>query len=161
MWVDILKTTSLILVLFIFWLLLSGIYYPFFIISGFVISVLIVIFIKKLKLLDNEGHPIEYTLKAVFIYWPWLLKEIFFSALAVSKIILSKNMQISPTLSKIKSTQQTDFGKTVFANSITLTPGTLSVEISNDKIEVHALTKSGIEELKVGKMDRKVTKFEK
>jgi multicomponent Na+:H+ antiporter subunit E len=64
-------------------------------------------------------------------------------------------------LVRIPISQKTDVGRTVFANSITLTPGTISVEVGRDEILVHALTRSGARELAAGEMDRRVTKFER
>jgi multicomponent Na+:H+ antiporter subunit E len=62
---------------------------------------------------------------------------------------------------RVRATQKTDVGRTTFANSITLTPGTISVEVGEDQILVHALTRNAALGLADGEMDRKVTRFEK
>ena len=60
---------------------------------------------------------------------------------------------------RVKTSQTSDLGKVIYANSITLTPGTISVEVANDEILVHALSKGGAEDLLTGKMDRRVTRM--
>jgi len=72
-------------------------------------------------------------------YFTWLSGEIVKANMAVVKAVLSPDMEISPTLVRIPSWRRTDNGRTLFANSITLTPGTVSVAISEDEILVHGL----------------------
>ena len=69
-------------------------------------------------------------------------------------------MSISPVVIKVKSTQGTDLGHVIYANSITLTPGTVSMNVDGDIIEVHALTIEGAENLQAGEMNRRVTLME-
>ena len=154
------RTISLFFVLSCFWLLLSGIFKPFLLISGFILTLFVVLFARRIELIDHEGHPIHNAFKAVFVYWPWLLKEIVKSALLVSKIIINPKLPISPSILHVKASQKTDLGRTIFANSITLTPGTISVEVETDKIEVHALTENGGRELEEGSMNQRVVDFE-
>jgi multicomponent Na+:H+ antiporter subunit E len=82
------------------------------------------------------------------------------SALEVSKIILSPRLPISPTFVRVKPTQRTSVGLAIYANSITLTPGTVSVEVAEAEFLVHALTKEGAASLMEGDMDRRVSRFE-
>jgi len=74
--------------------------------------------------------------------------------------ILKPGLPISPTLVKVRPSQKTDLGRVIYANSITLTPGTVSVEMDEDTIVVHAISREGTEELKDGDMDRRVTAME-
>jgi multicomponent Na+:H+ antiporter subunit E len=154
------KLLSLTLALFLFWLLLSGIYTPFLVLSGLISSFLIALLASKLDALDHEGHPIHLAPKALLSYWPWLFKEIFKSAWSVCKIIGSPSLPISPALKKITIDQHSDLGRVIYANSITLTPGTIAVEIEHREILVHALEEISISELEVGEMDRRVIAFE-
>ena len=155
------RLVSTVLVLFGFWLLLSGFYTPFLIGAGFACAVAVAVFARRMDVIDHEGHPVHLAPRALLGYWPWLLKEIVKSAWEVSKIILHPRLPVSPTLVRVKSTQKTDLGRTVFANSITLTPGTISVEVDADEFLVHALTRSGADSLAEGDMDRRVTAFER
>lgn len=152
---------SLLLALFAFWLLLSGHYELWLVGIGFVSAVLITAFTVRLHTLDAEGHPISFLLGAV-TFWPWLVWEIVKSAIDVTKQILSPSLAITPTMVRVKATQRSSVGFTTYANSITLTPGTISTTVSLDEktILVHALMREGAESLAEGDMDRRVTRFE-
>ena len=154
----ILHSLSLGLVLFCIWLLLSG-QYNVFVISLGIISVLVVLYIiSRMDLIDREGHPIHLTLGAI-TYLPWLIKEIIKANIDVVKRILSPSLNITPTLLRVKVSQTSDLGQVIYANSITLTPGTISVDVANGEILVHALSFEGAETLTEGEMDHRVTKL--
>ena len=147
-------------VLLLFWLVMSGIYTPFMITAGVVFSGAVAFFCaKRLKVVDREGHPVHLILSAV-TYWPWLAWQIAVSAWTVSCIIINPRLPISPTLIRVKAHQKSDVGKVTYANSITLTPGTISVDVEGDEILVHALTRVGATTLAAGAMDRRVSRFE-
>jgi multicomponent Na+:H+ antiporter subunit E len=153
------RSLSVIVTLFAFWLVLSG-YFTAFLLSMGVLSALVVTgFGHRMEVVDHEGHPIHLTPSA-FTYWPWLFKEIVKSAWDVSRIIVSPTLPISPTLLRVKASQKSAVGQVVYANSITLTPGTISVAVERDEILVHALTRKGAEDLAGGEMDRRVCAFE-
>lgn len=153
------QRASAIVVLFVFWLLLSGYFEPFLIAAGAGCSVAVVLLARRMELIDHEGHPVHLGWRAL-AYWPWLVKEIVKSAWDVSRIILDPRLPISPRLFTAKSTQKTTVGLVTFANSITLTPGTLSVEVAKGEILVHSLTEEGAKGLDEGEMDRRVSRFE-
>lgn len=150
---------SAVLVLFIFWLLLSGFFEPFLMTAGAVSALAIVALARRMDVVDHEGHPIHLGLRAL-TYWPWLIVEIVKSAWDVSRIILNPRLPVSPTLVRTTASQQTTVGVVTFANSITLTPGTISVDVGRGEILVHALTRDGAAGLQTGEMDRRVTRFE-
>lgn len=150
---------SLFAVLYGLWLALSGHYTPFLLAIGAVCTAFAVAVAMRMDVVDHEGHPIHLGLRIV-IYWGWLTLQIVASALTVSRIVLSWRLRIDPVLETVPSSQKTDLGKVIYANSITLTPGTLSTSVTEDGIEVHALTQRGLEELKQGGMDRRVTQVE-
>jgi len=152
---------SSILILFSFWLLLSGYFTAFLMGAGLACAVAAVLLARRMDVVDHEGHPVHLALRALASYWPWLLKEIVKSAWDVSRIIVRPGLPISPTMLRVQSTQKTDLGRTIFANSITLTPGTISVEVKENEILVHALTRSAADGLAEGNMDRRVTAFER
>lgn len=153
------RSLSVIVTLFAFWLVMSGYFTPFLLTMGVLSAVAITAFAHRMDVLDHEGHPIHLSASA-FTYWPWLVKEIVKSAWDVSKIILDPKLPISPTLVRVKTSQKSQVGQVVYANSITLTPGTISVVVEGDEILVHALTRAGAESLVEGDMDRRVTAFE-
>ena len=155
------RLVSTILVLFVFWLLLSGHFTPFLLIAGIACAVAVVAFARRMDVIDREGHPLHLAPRAMLTYWPWLIKEIVKSAWDVSRIIVHPRLPISPTLTTVQSTQKTDLGRMVFANSITLTPGTISVVVGRGEILVHALTADAAQGLCAGEMDRRVTELER
>jgi len=158
------RLVSLAISLFIFWVLLSGHFDAFLLGAGALTAILVAAAGRLFGYADEEGHPAELILPGL-LYWPWLVKEIVVSALGVSKIILNPSLPISPRLLTIWPTQKTAVGVVTFANSITLTPGTITVEAERDRnntryLVVHALTDETAAGLETGEMDRHVTTFE-
>ncbi len=154
------RHVSLLIALSAFWLLLSGVFTPFLLAAGLGSALLVVWFTdRRMKVLDLEGHPVHLTRNAL-TYWPWLLWEIVKSGWDVSKRILHPRLPISPCLVRVATSQKTDVGRVIYANSITLTPGTISLELSDGEILVHALTREGADGLATGDMDRRATAFE-
>jgi multicomponent Na+:H+ antiporter subunit E len=150
---------SLAVVLFVFWVLLSGFFTPFLLAAGAVSAVAVMLLARRMAVADREGHPIHLGPSAL-LYWPWLGKEILKSAWNVGRIILSPRLPISPTLVRFKPSQQSAVGLVTHANSITLTPGTLSVEVTHDEFLVHGLTRAGAQGCVGSEMDRRVKRFE-
>jgi multicomponent Na+:H+ antiporter subunit E len=150
---------SLAVFLFAFWLALSGHYTPMLIAAGVVSAVLCLFAAIRMRAADAEGHPIELFWGAV-TYFPWLIREIAKSAWAVTKVILHPSLPISPTMTVVRASQKTSAGVATYANSITLTPGTITVEVSGNNITVHALVRDGALDLEDGGMDQRVRKFE-
>ncbi|MEJ8571342.1 Na+/H+ antiporter subunit E [Microbaculum marinum] len=148
-------------VLFAFWLLLSGHYEALLIAYGLASVAVAVFFVRRMDVVDAESFPISNTVGGI-TYWPWLIVEIFKSAIDVSKIILDPKLPISPNLVRVTSHQKGPVGITTYANSITLTPGTISAVVLERRYEilVHALTDEGVEALEDGEMDRRVSAFE-
>lgn len=155
-----LRHVVLVIVLFAFWLLLSGHYSVFLITVGLAISVAVTVGLHFMKVVDEQAQPFELVINAV-TYWPWLAWEILKSGWRVTRIILDPKLPICPTMRQVQSTQKTAVGRVTFANSITLTPGTISVALEGDKILVHALEASGLDDLDQGAMDRRVASFER
>ena len=121
-----LHAISLGLVLFGLWLLLSG-FFTILLLGLGVGSVAAVVWIAhRMDVIDHEGHPIHLTVRAVF-FWPWLLKEIIKANFDIARVIVSRKMPINPTVIQVKATQETELGQVVYANSITLTPGTVTM----------------------------------
>ena len=93
-------------------------------------------------------------------YWPWLIKEVIVAGWDVTKRILHPKLPISPTLSEFIPSQKSDIGLVIHANSITLTPGTISVEVEPGRFLVHALTQEGAAGLAGSEMDRRCAELE-
>ncbi len=151
---------SLGLFLAVIWLLLSGHYTLLLISFGLLSVALVVLLALRMDVVDHEGHPLHLNSKALVIYWCWLLKEIFVSNIYVCRLILSPAMPISPTVIALRSSQSSDLARVIFANSITLTPGTVTIDVDGDITEVHAITEDAAKSLLQGSMDDKVTALE-
>ena len=151
--------SSLFAVLYGLWLALSGHYTPFLLAIGAVCTAFAVAVAVRMDVVDREGHPIHLGYR-VPLYWGWLLIQVLASALSVSRIVLTPGTRIDPVLETLPSSQKTDLGKVIYANSITLTPGTLSTAVTAQGVEVHALTRRGMDALKAGDMDRRVSALE-
>ena len=153
------RAVSLTGLLFAFWLALSGHYTPMLVAAGAASALLCTIAALRLRILDREGQPIELAFGLV-TYLPWLVGEIAKSAWTVTKIILDPRLPITPTMIVVAASQRTSVGIAVYGNSITLTPGTITVGERGNELTVHALTRSGALDLEAGAMDRRVTRLE-
>ena len=122
----------------IYWLSLSGYFTPLLLTFG-VISVAATLFlIYRMKIVDGETSPYGSIFQTLS-YFGWLFREIGKANAQVVRAVMKPDLEISPTLVKVPSDRATDIGKVMFANSITLTPGTVSVQMAEDHILVHAL----------------------
>ena len=141
------------------WLLLSGLFKP--VLLGLAVaSVLLTLWLAgRMKIVDAETHPVWAALHYV-PYWPWLSIEIVKSSIDVARRVLSPSMPISPMVFEIRAEQKTTVGRVVFANSITLTPGTVTMDVDGDRLTVHALSRDTIQALLAGEMNRRVTRAE-
>ena len=147
-------TISLSIALAAFWLLSSG-HYNAFMLSLGAASIIAVLYIAhRMDVVDHESQPIHLTLKFLS-YYAWLIKEIILANIFVVKHIWLGNKSITPTLKTIKGSQNTDIGKVIYANSITLTPGTVTVNLEGNLFMVHALCHKSIDDLEAGEMDRR------
>jgi multicomponent Na+:H+ antiporter subunit E len=155
----VLPAVGLALSLFVFWLLLSGIYTPFLILAGLGASVAVAALAWRMEVADLEGHPVHLT-RGALLYWPWLIGEIARSGWQVSRIILDPRLPISPALVRFRPSQKSAVGLVTHANSITLTPGTITVEADHGEFLVHALTAEAAAGLADSEMDRRVSRLE-
>lgn len=143
----LLFTISSLAVAWIFW---SWHFEPIVVGCG-VASVLFVTWlVRHLGTMDAEGAPFEINLR-LYAYIPWLVWQVITSNLAVAKIILSPTMRIRPHLIRVPARQRTVLGRVIFANTITITPGTVSLDVRNDEILVHALSDAFADEEDAGK----------
>lgn len=145
--------------LFIVWLLLSGYFKTNLIVSGILSCVLVTVISIKLKIYSSQHQRLLFNLRLPS-YAPWLLKEIIKSNIHVARCILGSGSFIKPQTLTTHASQKTNTGIAVHANSITLTPGTISVDISGNKILVHALTDHTAQGIIDGYIDKQVSKLE-
>ena len=155
------RTISLALFLFAFWLLLSGHYTLWLVGAGALCSVALAVAGLRLGFADEEGHPID-RLPAGLAYWSWLAAEILRSSLQVARVVIDPKLPITPRFFELKTGVRTPVGVATYANSITLTPGTITVGVDreHDVLRVHALQAEGEAGLREGGMDARVRRFE-
>ncbi len=153
------RAAFLCVFLFVLWFLLSGSFMALLLALGVASALFVVAIAVRMNIVDQETHPIHLNSSAVF-YAFWLTWEIIKSNIDVARRILDPRLPISPNMVRVKVTQKSDLGRVSYANSITLTPGTVAVGVEEDSILVHALTKEAAETLAKGEMDRRVTKIE-
>ena len=151
------KSFILFFILFSLWLLMSG-HYNVLIVSLGIISCAFCVYIaKRGKLIDDEGLPIFF-MPRLLNYLIWLFKEILKSNLSTAKVII--NGKVEPETFTVKTSQVTDVAKVTYANSITLTPGTVTTKIQKGVFEVHALNSDFGNDVRTNEMDKKVTWLE-
>ncbi len=154
-----LRAISIVAFLFVTWLLLSGHDDPLILAFGVFSCIVTALITRRMGLNDEEGHPIHLGWR-VPVYWAWLFWAIIKANIDVAKRIINPRMPISPTLITLKTSQATELGQVIYANSITLTPGTVSLRVDKNTIEVHALSEELAADLAKGTMDRMTTWFE-
>ncbi|MEL6919617.1 MAG: Na+/H+ antiporter subunit E [Pseudomonadota bacterium] len=145
---------ALMSVLAALWLGLSGIYTPLLLSFGAVSVVITMILVYRLDILDREVVPYG-ALPAAALYWVWLVGEIIKANWVVIKACLRADLDIHPALVRVKTTCRSDIAKATFANSITLTPGTVTLTVDGDKLLVHALYEAEAQPEAFIEMDRR------
>jgi len=147
--------------LFALWLILNGRITLEVCLFGLVISVLIYLFMckfmdfsvkKDLRLMRKIGYAV--------VYFFVLLKEIFISNFKIMAIILFKHIPITPAMTEVRVELKSEMAKTILANSITLTPGTITVKVEGNVFTVHCLSGEMIEGIEDSAFVRLLKKME-
>ncbi len=153
-------TISISFLLAFIWLANSGHYDGLLLSLGAVSVALVVWLCHRMDVVDHESHPIHLT-RRIPAYYSWLFKQILLSNIDVAKRVWLGRGAIEPTVETLPVMQKTDVGRVVYANSINLTPGTVSIELEDNTVLVHALVPANIEDLKGGEMSRRICELEK
>ena len=146
-------------VLFAVWLLLSGHFDPLFIVFGVLTCTVAVWVCARMGVVDRESLPVHLVGRAAG-YVPWLAWEVFKSNLRVARIILAPRPRLDPSIVHFRASQRTDLGRFIYANSITLTPGTVTTGVAGDDMEVHAIVQTEIDGSEENDMNRRVAALE-
>lgn len=144
------------ILLFATWVVLSGFFNVFFITLGALSCLCAAMIARKINKDEEKPENILPVFIRLPIYFAWLVKEIIISSFTTTVKVWQLSPNITPTIGWVNTALCDDLGLTVFANSITLTPGTVAVSVREGIIQVHALEKSGILSLKEGTMSKKV-----
>jgi multicomponent Na+:H+ antiporter subunit E len=150
---------ALSVLLSVFWLINSGHYTPQ-LLFFMLISVLFVAGLcQYMDVVDGESQPLSITF-TLPIYLVWLAKEVILANIAVARCVWQGSESINPRVLRVTAHQNTDLGRVIYANSITLTPGTVSIDLEGKEIVVHALNDASADDLLTGEMDRRVCRVE-
>ena len=149
------RPLALAVLLFAIWLLLSGRWDGVALASGAAASLLVAAL--ALRMDGAWGRPFAIGWR-LLLYLPWLAWQTARANLAVAAIVLAPRLRLDAAAGWVTASQSSETGLTAFANSITLTPGTVSLAVEKGRIYVHALSRRGLEGL--GEMDRRVRALE-
>lgn len=151
------KPFNFAVLLYLFWLFLSGHLTPLLLGLGAASVALTVHLAQRMNVIDHESYPLHLSAKLPGLYL-YLLKEIIKANMDVVKRVLSwKGASISPQLIEIPQSQKNDLDAVIYANFITLTPGTVTIGLSKEHLTVHALSKEGADELATGAMSKEIS----
>ena len=146
---------SLTLTLFTLWVLLSGHFNPLLIAIGVASSLVTVVLALRMEVIDHESHPMHLR-RELPRFWVFLSREVILANLDVVRRILTPGKSYSPQLRQFPLPQQTELGQVIYANSITLTPGTVTVQLNTDSVRIHALSREAADDLQTGRMAQAV-----
>ena len=149
------------LILFAFWVLLNGSWTTEIAVTGVVLCALVYLFIWKFM---GYSPRVEWALarragKALG-YFVWLVGQILASAWATVRLIWSPWLEVEPVLKGFRSRLKTESGRVMLADSITLTPGTITIAVQEDRLLVHCLDQSLAEGLEDSEMERRLLRVE-
>ena len=149
---------SILAFLALFWLLLSGHGELFILIFGALSSLLVTLLLVRMDRRDGEPGIFRPGIRTMR-YFGWLLWQVILSNIDVARRIWHPSLPIRPSWQRLDTDVSTSLEKTLYANSITLTPGTLTTDVREDHFMIHSLTPEGIEELRKGEMEARIKRL--
>lgn len=154
------RQLALAVALMVLWLLLSGYWYKATLVGFGVASVVITVWLSaRAKVLDPEGVPTRI-FPGLIGYLVWLTFEIGKANVQVAREVMRPRLKLSPKMIRVPAYQASDLGKAIFGNSVTLTPGTVTVDVTEDELLIHALTEELADEDGIAAMGKRVCAFD-
>ncbi len=138
------------------WLLWSGLFKPLLLVLGLVSCALTLYIVRRMDYFGKDTFVFRYGL-GLLGFWAWLGREIIASSLEVAQIVLRRDLKVDPRVVALDATDLDRADQAMLGNSITLTPGTLTLDVHDGRLLVHALTPAAAEALEEGEMQRRVT----
>ena len=161
------RTLALVIMQLAFWLILSGEFslpgsegWTMILGMGIFSTFLVTFLAARMELIDGNLIPDARRVVAWALYMPWLMWEIILSNIDVAKLVWHPSQPISPKLVRVPYKTKTPLCTATYANSITLTPGTVTLLVEKDYILVHAITQDAADALESGEMHRRVLAIE-
>lgn len=149
---------SLVLVLTALWLAVSGVYKPPLLMLGAASVALVIWLSVRMHVVGVEHNPLLFSWRLP-VYWAWLLWQIVLANVHVARRVFNPD-GLRPTVIRVPVPHETPVGRVTYANSVTLTPGTVTLLLSPDTLTVHALDDHSASGLKEGKMARRISWLE-
>ncbi len=143
-------------ILIVFWAMLSGKFDVFHLSLGVICSVLIAYLTHDLLFANARVGDMRVIVQRFIVYIPWLLYQIILSNFHVAYLALSPKMPIDPKIMRFDTKLESDISWVTLANSITLTPGTITMDIREGEFFIHALSKKVADDLDTGEMEDRV-----
>ena len=142
------------------WVAFSGLFKPLLLFFGLLSIILVMYLLKRMNLLSNKKNR-SFRLFGLILYFFWLFFEILKSNYNLVLMILKPRSKVNQKLINVKYSQKSDVGQVIFANSITLTPGTVTVELDEKNFQVHVLDYNDNTIGNLQEMNERVTNLEK
>lgn len=152
------NAAGLVAVLAAFWLVLSGQYTVLLLTVGAASIALVVWISQRMEIVDEE-QPIHLTL-SLPRYVAWLAVQMLVAAVRVARLVWLPRPTLRPVVGRVPAQDMSHLAQTIYANSITVTPGTLAMMVDDESIEVHSLQPAGLEDLRRGAMLGRVRRLE-
>ena len=145
----------LLLLLVAAWFLWSGVFKPVLVVLGVISCLLTVYVVRRMGNFDPGVFAFRYNLRLIG-FWFWLLREIARSSIQVARVVLRQPMRLNTEVVEVPVDDLDHVDQALLGNSITLTPGTLTLDTRQNTLTVHALTPEGAQALRKGEMKQRV-----
>ncbi len=152
---SVMRSLNLAIALVAAWLLWSGLFKPLLLVLGVFSCLLTLHLSHRMGYFDRDLFALRFSLR-LLRFWGWLTKEIVKSSIQVSRVVLHPKLPISPRVVQVEASCDNPVDQVILGNGITLTPGTLALDVYKGIIQVHCLTNEGAEDILSGEMDRRV-----
>lgn len=149
------RTFFTLVLWYVAWLLWSGLYKPLLLMLGVVSCLLVLILAKRMGIFESKLYSFSLITRLI-PFWGWLGIELIRSNISVARVVLSPRLNISPTVIRVEALSPDPVAQAILGNSITLTPGTVTLDDHEGFLYVHCLTREGADALLEGEMNRRV-----
>ena len=154
------RILTLALLLIAAWVLWSGYLKPLLLGLGALSCLLTVWIVRRMGYFDDETFAFHYAWRLLG-FWAWLGGEVVKSSIEVARVVLGRRIVVEPQVVDIDGSALGPVDQVLLGNSITLTPGTLTLDVHEGRLLVHALTPNGAAALRDGEMQRRVAALRK
>jgi len=154
------RILTLVLLLIAAWVLWSGYLKPLLLGLGALSCLLTVWIVRRMGYFDDETFAFHYDWRLLG-FWAWLGGEVVKSSIEVARVVLGRRIVVEPQVVDIDGSALGPVDQVLLGNSITLTPGTLTLDVHEGRLLVHALTPNGAAALRDGEMQRRVAALRK